>query len=83
MYDAPATAHTTSAISSGRPGRPIGIPSTIRCREAGDRAPVMAVSTKPGTTRLTRTPCGASSMARVCVSPDSPAFADPYATSPG
>ncbi len=66
---------TTSATSSGVPGRPAGVLAPARSSSSVDEP----VAIQPGATLFTVTPRGPSSSANARVSPSTPAFAALYA----
>ncbi len=66
----------TWATSSTTPSRPVGISAAIAALRSGASRPaVMSVSTRPGATAFTVTPCGPSSRASAREKPSSAALA--------
>ena len=70
---------TSSATSSARPNRPIGVSDWERARIAGSVAAFIGVSTAAGATALTSTPVVASSLPSDFVSAITAAFDAEYA----
>ena len=69
---------TARATSKGEPARCIGMSRAIFCRKPSGIWATKSVSTKFGTTRLTRTLCTANSAARLRVIPTSAFLATTY-----
>ena len=73
-----------SATSSGSVRRRVGVRSASARRiPSGMRSRARSVRVRPGSTALTRTPCGAYSADQEATAPSSPALIDPYTADPG
>jgi hypothetical protein len=70
----PASQTTAAAISSGRPGRPVGLTDTAAAYSSVTGLTGLSTSTNPGETALTRIPRSANSTAQALVAISSAAF---------